>query len=149
MDQCLYKFLFLMKHLILPLPMKRTVAVRLHHLDMLQYKEQMSHLWRNMRSQQVSTVLKGSGLITSNQSTVDHTSGYASCFLVVVSFIPYAILRFFFYLKWHNKRCTPAIKYMHIQRGHTYSSIPKIDDMQKELGLFPKGEFCWKMPWAI
>lgn len=39
---------------------------------------------------------------------------------------------------------------MHIQRAHTYSNVPKIDGMAKELGLFKKLEFCWKDAlWAI
>lgn len=58
MDQYLYKSLYPMKHLIVPLLMKRIIAVRLHHLDMLQFREQMNHLWRNMCSQQVSTMLR-------------------------------------------------------------------------------------------
>ncbi|XP_036160482.1 E3 ubiquitin-protein ligase RNF128 isoform X3 [Myotis myotis] len=53
MDQCLYKSLYPMKLLIVPLLMKKIIAVRLHHLDMLQFREQMNRLWRNMCSQQM------------------------------------------------------------------------------------------------
>ena len=72
MDQCLYKFLYPMKLPVVPLLMKRITAVRLLHLDMLQFREQMNHLWRNMHTQQVSTRLRGPKCPTNDPLEIRH-----------------------------------------------------------------------------
>lgn len=78
MDQCPYKSLYPMKHPIVPPPMKRIIAVRPHHLDMLQYREQMNPLWRNTCSQQVS-------ILKVNECTTIHCGSYACIVLLLFS----------------------------------------------------------------
>lgn len=83
MDQCLYKFRHPTKHPIVPLLMKRIIAVKLHRRDMLQFRAQMNRLWRNMCSQQVSTMLRGSECPTNDPLGIRHQAEY-SCFLAFI-----------------------------------------------------------------
>lgn len=87
MDQCLYKSLYPMKHPIVPPLMKKIIAVRLRHLDMLQFREQMNRLWRSTCSQQVSTILRGNECSTNDPLWIICPAEY-SCFLAFVPFIP-------------------------------------------------------------
>lgn len=91
MDQCLYKSLFPMRHQIVPLLMKRIIAVRPHHLDMLLFREQMNHLWKNMCNQQVSITMRGSEspqMIHCRSYARQSTPAFCCLFLSFIKHIP-------------------------------------------------------------
>lgn len=125
MGQCLYKFLYPMKLPVMPLLMKRITAVRLLHLDMLQFREQMNHLWRNMHTQQVSTRLRGPKCPTNDPLEIRHP-GRVLLFFSIYSVYPLTQLTHsrFFLVTVMQCRMHPSFDLI-----YTYSNMPETDEM--------------------